>query len=122
MQTSFSGSREKNGIHTKLKRQAHIGNCIYFLPDFPRWRDLLVTTASSYLPTVPATASGINRPGTTSAAANAEEDCVDVHDNCHGFGRDVCSDYEQWARAHCAATCRFCSRNGERCCNVNLVC
>ncbi|KAL3865526.1 hypothetical protein ACJMK2_042902 [Sinanodonta woodiana] len=35
--------------------------------------------------------------------------CRDLIPNCDGYGRDVCSDYEPWARKNCPYFCRFCA-------------
>ncbi|GFS11461.1 collagen alpha-1(XII) chain-like [Elysia marginata] len=92
---------------------------------FPRWEDLLTTNTTPNLLHENITGISTASSGLTTAVPvhKAEnEQCFDVHDNCHGFGRDVCSDYEQWARAHCAATCRFCSRNAsEELCEDNIA-
>ncbi|KAK3726724.1 hypothetical protein RRG08_017031 [Elysia crispata] len=78
---------------------------------FPRWSDLIVTSGS---PSVSVTGASVEPSQRITPAVEVnlgDEQCFDVHENCHGFGRDVCSDFEQWARAHCAATCKFCARN-----------
>ncbi|GFO50350.1 collagen alpha-1(xii) chain-like [Plakobranchus ocellatus] len=88
---------------------------------FPRWSDLLLTIDGSSLPGVTSAAMDHKSSPTAQMESDPHVSCFDVHENCHAFGGDVCSDYEQWARAHCAATCRFCAKNiTEETCEDNI--
>ncbi|KAH3830312.1 hypothetical protein DPMN_103552 [Dreissena polymorpha] len=60
------------------------------------------------LPTNPYTRT--TTPMTTTLAG-----CVDTAD-CSGYSKDSCSDYEPYARGHCAKTCGFCGTEVERPC------
>jgi collagen type VI alpha len=35
-------------------------------------------------------------------------DCVDVDPNCIGYGQDICTDYQPWAKVNCKCHCKFC--------------
>ncbi|KAL3865980.1 hypothetical protein ACJMK2_043322 [Sinanodonta woodiana] len=51
---------------------------------------------------------GIPYMTTTSSSATSKYGCYDAIDGCETYGRDACSDYEPWARAHCMFYCGFC--------------
>ncbi|KAL5006141.1 hypothetical protein ScPMuIL_017299 [Solemya velum] len=47
--------------------------------------------------------------GNITTAPLTNDSCFDVHHDCPGYGRDVCSDFYPWARANCRLTCGFCN-------------
>ncbi|KAK3605646.1 hypothetical protein CHS0354_032597 [Potamilus streckersoni] len=51
----------------------------------------------------------INTTMETVPMTDATVSCRDLIPNCDGYGRDVCSDYEPWARKNCPYFCRMCA-------------
>ena len=61
----------------------------------------MIVLISAKLDQTNGTSNGTN----THATIN---NCTDTIDNCAGYGRDVCTDFADWARQRCSLYCGFC--------------